>query len=574
METPSRLALVERICQGAIVLSGGICAYLGRNAPFGIDGLAYIDVARAYLHHDWHTAINGYWGPLYSWLLAIGMWIFRPRMRGELVLVHCLNYVLFVAALLAFGAFWRELAAWSSKTQKTSDEIALPDAAPVAWTLFGYLMFLVTFLWSLDDVTPDILVAGIVFAISALIFRLDRESALSSVGLARYAFLGAVLALGYYAKAILLYFAVFILLGLAVQALRSRNFAKPVVAALVFVALVTPFVAALSRTLGHFSAGDSGKLNYAWFVDGPETGTWMRTERSAPLPFYPGPTVVATPPVFRVPQLEGATYAPWYDAARFDARARPFLSLRGQLRQLAGNLKFVKEQILGAEAALLVSLLILIWNAPAPAWRRMTATWFCALPVLGVVGMYLLTHLVMRFVLGFLLVLWGAAFASIAVSPELRWLARRALLAGTIVFAAVELPGMLHFAVSHPAENAGRDLAIARALPDYGVRPGDGVASIGDGQEAYWAHWAGTPVVAEIWKMDSAAFWSLSPEMREAFLRAMADAGAKAAVWRRDSDLACPAGWVGLEENSGCLILFSGSRGGGRPREPGLGLNP
>jgi hypothetical protein len=382
----------------------------------------------------------------------------------------------------------------------------------------------------------------------------------------RYASLGGLLAIGYYTKAILLYFAVFVLLGLMVRGFRSGNFGKPVAAALVFVALLAPFVTVLSRTLGHLSAGDSGRLNYVWFVDGPETGTWMhaetRGEISVPLPFYPGPAVFAPTRVFRVPRLEGVTYAPWYDAARFDARSRPFLSLRGQLRQIAVNLKFVKGQVLVSEAPLLVPLLILIWTAPGAAWRRLAATWFCTLPVLGVVGMYLLTHLVMRFVLGFLPVLWGAAFASIAVSPELRWLVRRTLLAGILVFAAAELPGMLHFAITHPAENAGRDMVIARALPAYGLRSGDAVASVGDGQEAYWAHFAGTPVASEIWKMDTGLFWSLSPDLQEGALRAMADAGARAAVWRRDSDLPCPANWIGLEEDSGCLIVLSALRRG------------
>jgi hypothetical protein len=171
IESPARLTLIEGACQGAILMLGGICAYGGRNLPFGIDGLAYMDVARAYLHHSWHTAINGYWGPLYSWVLAIGMWIFRPGMRGELLLVHALNYALFAVALLAFSSFWHAIAVWSRKTG--DDGICLPDAAPVEWTLFGYLMFLVTFTWSLDDVTPDILVAGIVFAISAQLFKLD-----------------------------------------------------------------------------------------------------------------------------------------------------------------------------------------------------------------------------------------------------------------------------------------------------------------------------------------------------------------------------------------------------------------
>jgi hypothetical protein len=297
-------------------------------------------------------------------------------------------------------------------------------------------------------------------------------------------------------------------------------------------------------------------LNYAWFVDGPETKTWMRVDAGAPLPFYPGLAVLGSPRIFRVPRLEGVTYAPWYDAARFDARSQPVLNLRAQLHQIAVNLKFVKEQVLSTEAALLVPLLILMWHMPEPRWRMLAATWFCTLPVLGVVGMYLLTHLVMRFVLGFFLVLWGVAFASIIIPLDLRPQARRALLAGILVFAAIELPGLLHFLMSQPAENGKRDMVIARALAGYGIHPGDAVASLGDGQEAYWAHWAETPVVAEIWKMDSAPFWSGSPALQYAALRSMADVGARAAVWRRDSDRACPPRWISLPADCGCLVLL------------------
>jgi hypothetical protein len=562
------LTLIERSAQGAVLLLGAITAYAGRNIPFGIDGLAYMDVARAYLHLNWHTAINGYWGPLYSWLLAFGMWIFHPGMQGELILVHALNYALFAAALITFVRFWHALAAWSRSTH--NDGVCLPDAAPVAWTLLGYLMFLVTFTWSLDDMTPDVLVATLVFAIAGQLFQLDGAEEAGSSGLAAYAWLGGLLAIGYYAKAILLYFAVFILVALLARSfrssdllknlpkkdLRTKDFRKPITAALVFLVLVSPFVTALSRTLGHFSAGDSGRLNYAWFVNGPETATWMRTASAAPLPFYPGPTVDDSPRVFRIPLLAGATYAPWYDAARFDARSRPTLNLRAQLRQIAVNLKFVKEQVLGVEAALLVPLLILIWHTPKPARRTLAATWFCTLPVLGVLGMYFLTHLVMRFILGFLLVFWGAAFGALSVPEDMRPLARRALWAGILVFAAVELPGLLHFIASHPDGNAGRDLAIARALPGYGMHPGDAVASFGDGQEAYWAHFAETPIVSEIWKMDAAQFWSASPALQQAALSAMAASGAKAAVWRRDSDQPCPPQWIPLPENSGCLALL------------------
>ena len=73
------------------------------------------------------------------------------------------------------------------------------------------------------------------------------------------------------------------------------------------------------------------------------------------------------------------------------------------------------------------------------------------------------------------------------------------------------MPGLLHYVVSQPTESVGRDMVIAEALPTYGLAPGDVVASIGDGQQAYWAHFAKLSVVAEIWTIDTAQFWSATP---------------------------------------------------------------
>jgi hypothetical protein len=217
-----------------------------------------------------------------------------------------------------------------------------------------------------DSVNPDILVAAIVFAIAAFLFKLHdfRLNDRLQPGLGAYAWLGLLLAIGYYAKAILLYFALFVLAAIVIQGFRSGSLLRPLAAILVFVVLVSPFVVIVSRALGHFTAGDSGRLNYAWFVNGPETKTWMSDSAGAPIPFYPGAIALDSPRVFRLPSIDGITYAPWYDAARFDKRSHPTLNLHNQLRQLAVNLRYVREQLFGAGAALSVPLLILVWYGP------------------------------------------------------------------------------------------------------------------------------------------------------------------------------------------------------------------
>jgi hypothetical protein len=554
-KAPSRVAPdvlnFERVCQGIALLMGARCAFAGRNLPPGADGLAYLDVAGAYARYDWHTAVNGYWGPLYAWLLAILMRVFHPGIGTELAMARALNFVFFTAALYTFSRFWNALAKWSKRP--TDGGTPIPVSSPFVWNLLGYLLFIVNFVWFVDMINPDILVAAIVFAAAALLFDLADQAQYRIVS---YAWLGLLLAVGYYAKTILLYFAVFVLGGLMLRGLRSRHLREPITAILVFMIFVSPFVIILSREMGHSTAGDSGKLNYAWFVNGPETKTWMKDlNYGAPIPFYPGAIVAESPRVFHVPSIHGITYAPWYDAARFDKRAHPTLNLHDQFRQLTVNLHYTREQLFGAGAALTVPLLVLIWYAPKEWLRHFAATWFCTLPTVAVVGMYLLVHLVQRFMLGFSLVLWGTALASVVVPAGLQLLARRVLLAGIVVFATYTVPGLLHYVASRRSESVAHDITIAQAISDYGIALDDPVASIGNGQEAYWAHFARVSVVAEVWSIDSARFRSEEPSLQMTSLRLMAaESGAKAAVWRADSDQLCPPSWIALPEKSGCMI--------------------
>jgi hypothetical protein len=115
---------------------------------------------------------------------------------------------------------------------------------------------------------------------------------------------------------------------------------------------------------------------------------------------------------------------------------------------------------------------------------------------------------------------------------------------------------LLHFVIAPPSESTDHDVAIAESLSHYGINAGDAVASIGNGQEAYWAYLARVPVVAEVWSIDSARFWAAPSERQQVALRSMANSGAKAVVWRRDSDQMCPAQWQALPENSGCIATL------------------
>lgn len=479
----------------------------------------------------------------------------------EFAIFHALSFFTFVFCLYAFGCFWHVLARWS----KRSHELAsLPSANPVGWALLGYILFFTKVIWHINDLTPDLLVTAIVFLAATKILEIESDK---SGSVSSYLALGFLLAVGFYAKAILFYFGLFILLALALRVFHLHKFRGPLTATLIFALITAPFVAALSHKLDHLTIGDSGRLNYAWFVDGSETKTWMSdTASAAPLPFFPGAIALNSPQVFNLPVIPGIAYAPWYDASVFDKRSHPVFNFRLQVRRLANNIKWVKEEVLGTDAALLVVLIILISNEPVPFFRRFLRTWALTLPIALVITMYLLVHIVDRFMSGFLLVLWGIAFASIDIAADRQLFARRAVFAGIAVFAAYTVPGALHFVLSSPkasnsastASTSGKnDRIIAETLLQFGLRPGDSVAIIGDGQEAYWAQWAGLSVSSELWRVDSTPFWTGSAATQTAVADTMRQSGAKAIVWRRDSNAPCPQNWNSFPENAGCIFRLS-----------------
>src|SRR5437667_8786311 len=110
-EDESRLRALRFAFWAAAVLLGALDAWYPRFSmspivPFA-DGAAYIDIASAYARGDWAHALNAYWSPLYSWLLALALRLLRPSAAAEFPVVHLVNLIIFVAALVGFEYFFR-----------------------------------------------------------------------------------------------------------------------------------------------------------------------------------------------------------------------------------------------------------------------------------------------------------------------------------------------------------------------------------------------------------------------------------------------------------------------------------
>ena len=58
---------------------------------------------------DWAHAINAYWSPLYSWILAVPFVVLHPSAYWQGPVAHLIGFLSYVAVLLAFEFFMKEL---------------------------------------------------------------------------------------------------------------------------------------------------------------------------------------------------------------------------------------------------------------------------------------------------------------------------------------------------------------------------------------------------------------------------------------------------------------------------------
>src|SRR5262249_8175069 len=105
-DSAPRVRLVRIVMWITTVLAGLLQALAARFSISG-DGNSYLEVASAYLRGDNANAINAYWSPLYSWLIAFVLWIFKPTGYWESIVLHLLDFCGLVVALLAFEFFFR-----------------------------------------------------------------------------------------------------------------------------------------------------------------------------------------------------------------------------------------------------------------------------------------------------------------------------------------------------------------------------------------------------------------------------------------------------------------------------------
>jgi hypothetical protein len=510
------------------------------------DGNNYLDVASAYLRRDWSHAVNAYWSPLFSWLLAFCLWIFRPSPYWESTLLHLLNLAGLLVALRSFEFLFHGFLRMQKQfAQADGAEEKLSD---FEWWTLGYGLFLSTslFVLTVTSTTPDIWVLALTCLIAGLVLRIWTQAG----GWGLFAALGLALGCAYLTKTF--YFPMtFIFLPTAWLATgNSRKTLKQAALGFVVFALIAgPWIATLSRAKHRVTFGDVGKLNFAMMLDQIPQPFFWQGEDATGTPKHSVRQLLSKPRLFEFGAPVGGTYPPAYDTSYWMEGVRPHFSLRGLLRvlrQSAGTFFQIWMTQIEYGVALLF-FLILAWRKPA--WklllRKQTYLWIP--PLIGCAA-YAIVHVEFRLVGPFIPLLWIAAFSCfLGAGLEIP---RRIALA--LIFAVLAVTGL------RVAKSMSSDLAailskpenlnwqVAEGLHVVGLHSGDRIACIALNAEVHWARLAGVTIVSEIPLGDGAIFWTADPETKRRVFQLFADTGAKAVVTKDAPLFAASEGWIPL----------------------------
>ncbi|MGH7380694.1 MAG: hypothetical protein ACREKR_00495 [Candidatus Methylomirabilales bacterium] len=541
----------------AVVL-GLLHMWAARHA-MNSDGVVYLDMGDAYLRGDWKMAINASWSPLYSWLLGLAMFVLRPSSYWQFSVVHLVNFLIYLIALGSFHFFLHEVIRYNQSVGSSGKGcVTLPEWA---WLVLGYTLFV----WSslklitISVVGPDMGLAAFVYLAAGMVLRIHTGSASWPM----FVLLGLVLGLGYLAKTPLFPLA-FVFLGVSLFAVGNLRKAVPrvLVALLVFLSLAGPFIVAISVAKGRLTIGDSGRLNYAWFVSGVTHRHWQGGPTGSGTPRHPVRKVFDEPAMYEFGTPIGGTYPPHYDSSYWYEGVVPRFDLQGQMRVLALSGQVYYDLFFESQGVLIVGLLILLFMGRR-RWgcvQDIAAHWSLLIPAIAALGMYSLVHVEPRYVAAFVVLFWAGLFSGVALpeSPD----SSRLVAWVTIAMVTTMMIAIGGITV-RKAYSAYRDLMegedasahvhwqVADGLNRLGVQPGDRVAVIGWGSwMSPWARLARVQIVAEIPHagrfQEGDKFWTADHSVKSEVINTLARTGAKVIVAQVPSS-ASTSGWQRIE---------------------------
>ncbi len=484
-----------------------------RNS-MGPDGRSYLEVAQAYLRHDWAMAINAYWSPLCPWFLAVVFGVARPSWRWEIPTLHAANLLIFPAAIAAFEFFWRGIPRNAS---------GLPNL--VLW-IFGYSLFV----WLTVGLGgPDLWLEVMVYVTAGLMVRIR-----SNPETRHFIWLGVALAFGYFAKAVLFPMAfVFLMVLLTTQA-PPKKIART---AAIFLAISAPQIVLLSHAKRHLTFSESGPLTLAWSNWNIPVRNWQGQPVGSGTPTHPTRLIHQHPAVFEFNGPINSSYPPWYDPSYWNDGLRFHFVPGVVLRHVMQNARGIVSWFLHPRVWIL-AMLVLAALSTRSSFAGIATHWFLLLPAIAAFAMYSLTFAQARYMPAWETMVWAAFLFGLRIRGEspkrfLPWLA-----GGTAAVMLLSSANAIRATFAYGRyDDATPDYRIVEELQQLGLRDGEKVAAIGFDNDAQWAYLARLSIVAEINLDQTCEFWSATPATQREVLDQLKRAGASLVVARVKSGM-------------------------------------
>ena len=513
---------------------GAVQIWISRYA-LGSDGVSYLDIGDAFSRGQWAQAINGYWSPLYAWCEGLALGLIQPSLWWEPITVHAVNFVIYILSLFSFRFFLHSvLRSTRDDSANSSEELVSLSA----WMLtgLGYCIFLWATIELIDVsyITPDLMVAMFIFLLGGYLVELRAGGSLG-----KFALFGLICGVAYWSKAVMFPVSFGLLAILLFSGpMSKRRVVGVLLAAVTFLGVSAPLIAALSKQKGRLTFGDSGKLNYAFGVSpGISQKNWQGDPPEGGVPKHTTRQVLDRPPTFEFAEPIAGTYPPWFDPSYWDEGAHGTWQLRSQVRVLVQSARNYTKMLL-AQLGLLTGVgIFLLWGR-APTRKAILANWPLILAGCISIGLYSVVLVRSRYVAGSFVLIFMGILAGIRLpreaqrTPLTRYITA-AVMASVLFSVATFLAEAAY--VTNTVYDYPTDKDYVRAaegLRNMGLRAGEKVAIVGDGDVQYWARLGKFKIVAEVFAPDAERmpFWSESWERRQMAYECFRRAGAKVAV--------------------------------------------
>jgi hypothetical protein len=568
--TSNRILFVSWSWQPLIILAlalGALHTWAAISShSMNADGISYLDIGDAYFSGDWENAINPVWSPLYSWVVGLVLFIFRPSMSWEFPLVHIVNFLIYLVALASFSYFWHQVKLYLQvRREGERNRLVFPE-----WALnsFGILLFTWVSLTLIEiwSVTPDMLMAALVYIAAALVLRM-RSSALDWQS---HALFGLVLGLGYLTKTIMLPTGLlFLLISLFSQANIRKGAPRVLLSLAMFILVSAPFIAAISWKAGHFTFGESGSVTYMRYVNGISYPHWQGEPPGYGSPIHPSRKILAEPPIYEFATPIGGTYPIAFNPYYWYEGIQLRYGLSETIRAFYSNSFFYFDLFmrqLGPVSGV-VLLLYLVARRKPFKFPDIIRSWSLAFSAIPVFGLYSLVYVEGRYIAVFIVLIFADLLANLTLPQGEAY--QKLITPASLVMIIFLLGSLFVYNAegyarlsSQPADRAlvtpapGWPGEVAEELHSLGITQGERVGVIGYAFDSYWARLARVKIVAEMFEWEADPFYLGDSVFQARVVRDFTNAGASAIVAEYVPTYASLPGWHQVGETNYHIYLI------------------